>query len=251
MFLKNGFFDIFDLLMRLLFILFITTTLCAQQIDPRHAHREKRLTDVVFPRADPKNTGLIYQMLKVIDQLFTEHNIPYWIDGGTVLGAVRHNGIIPWDDDADLVYYSEDEERILALADEFAKYGFVLSKFLHLRLYPSSTQSYPFVDLFGYVLCSDQTLRFESEQLRSFFHQFFWLPEEVNPLIRVKLGPIVVNAPNCAFRYLFAGYGEDCMKKATFQKHHVENSTEVKSKVRIVDFSPAKYEIQNPHIPLD
>jgi lipopolysaccharide cholinephosphotransferase len=236
--------------MRLLFFLFITT-LSAQQIDPKNAHREKRLTDAVFPRADPKNTGLIYQMLKVIDQLFTEHNIPYWIDGGTVLGAVRHQGIIPWDDDADLVYYIEDEERILALSDEFAKYGFILSKSLHLRLYPSATQFYPFVDLFGYVLHSDQTLRFDSEQLRLFFHKFYWLPEEVNPLIRVKLGPIVVNAPNSMMRYLYAGYGEDCMKKATFQKHHVENAAEIKSKVRIVDFSPAKYEIVNPLIPLD
>ena len=81
--------------MKLIFLLFITITLCAEQTDPRGAHREKLLTDVVFPRANPKNTGLIYQMLKVIDHLFTKHNIPYWIDGGTVLGAVRHNGIIP------------------------------------------------------------------------------------------------------------------------------------------------------------
>ena len=122
---------------------------------------------------------------------------------------------------------------------------------MHLRLYPSATQFYPFVDLFGYALQSDQTLRFDSEILRTVFPHFFWLPKEVNPLIKVKLGPIVLNAPNSTTRYLFSGYGEDCMEKATFQKHHVENSTEVKSKVRIVDFSPAKYEIENPHIPLD
>ena len=38
-------------------------------------------------------------MLIYLDKVCKEQNIPYRIDGGNVLGAVRHGGFIPWDDD--------------------------------------------------------------------------------------------------------------------------------------------------------
>lgn len=41
------------------------------------------------------------QYLKAIDILFTKNNIPYFIEGGTLLGAARNQGFIPWDDDID------------------------------------------------------------------------------------------------------------------------------------------------------
>lgn len=42
------------------------------------------------------------EMLAFIDTVCTEHNITYWIDSGTLLGAVRHEGFIPWDEDTDI-----------------------------------------------------------------------------------------------------------------------------------------------------
>ena len=47
-------------------------------------------------------------MLKVFDGFCREHNINYVLAGGTLLGAVRHQGFIPWDDDVDLIMLPEE-----------------------------------------------------------------------------------------------------------------------------------------------
>lgn len=65
-------------------------------------------------------------IVAVIDKICRENDIEYFIDGGTCLGAVRHGGFIPWDDDVDLGMPKADYDRFCAIAPELLPAGYSL-----------------------------------------------------------------------------------------------------------------------------
>lgn len=66
-----------------------------------------------------------YELLDQVDRLCKKHGINYYLHAGTLLGAVRHNGFIPWDDDVDVAFFRDDYLKFISVADELPdKYQF-------------------------------------------------------------------------------------------------------------------------------
>ena len=57
------------------------------------------------------------EILKAFDAFAKKHSIPYHLAYGTLLGAVRHKGFIPWDDDIDVLVPRPEYERLLDLLE--------------------------------------------------------------------------------------------------------------------------------------
>ena len=58
------------------------------------------------------------EILLDVDRFCRENGITYFLGEGTLLGAIRHHGFIPWDDDVDVIMKRADYERFLQLAPE-------------------------------------------------------------------------------------------------------------------------------------
>lgn len=65
---------------------------------------------------------VMLRILKVFDAICKKYNLKYWLDAGTLLGAARHDGFIPWDDDIDVAMPVEDYNKFLEIAENEMPY---------------------------------------------------------------------------------------------------------------------------------
>jgi len=70
---------------------------------------------------------LLTQALKMLDtvtSILDKHNIPYWLEGGTLLGVVRENRLLPWDNDVDISIYVDDLDKLMSILNKFRFRGY-------------------------------------------------------------------------------------------------------------------------------
>jgi len=194
-----------------------------------YKHTGKSLEQRIEEQAlQPDKAGYLYQGLWAMDKIFKEHGIHYWLDGGTLLGAVRHGGVIPWDYDADCKVFGCDKEKILSLNDEFKKYGFYIIK-IQKKKHPicmelmivSQRSKRVHIDLFLTTLHNkDGLLHLLSKKFSSRFLGSHWFIWEVVPTVPMKFGPLTLQGPNEPMRYLTTYYKKDCMQVAKVHRYY-------------------------------
>ena len=79
------------------------------------------------------------QMLEKFDEICRKYSLTYYVYYGTLLGAVRHQGFIPWDDDIDVMMFRDDYERFQTIApDEFTEPYFFQNSYTDRVMWPLS-----------------------------------------------------------------------------------------------------------------
>lgn len=69
----------------------------------------------------------LLNLLRIFDKLCKQNGLTYFLGGGNFLGAVRHHGFIPWDDDLDVIMPREDYDKVIPLFKErLSEYGIIV-----------------------------------------------------------------------------------------------------------------------------
>ena len=167
-------------------------------------------------------------------QLCEEHNIWYNIAFGTLLGAVRHRKIIPWDDDIDLLIYKKDLHKLNPIFSILSEnYGYKVEKTWKLiRIYADDKH---FIDLFPINISNNKVFRCTVDNNLNICDQgngewwtkWFNFPSKLidgNKKL-YQLDGLYLYGPNDGWAILRFWYGDDFL--TTCKTHYLANHGEV------------------------
>ena len=113
----------------------------------------------VTKELQPRWNAVIIDVLSVFIRICEAQGLRYFCAGGTAIGAVRHQGMIPWDDDIDVFMPRPDYDRFLRLAAHSMPEGYEL-------LSPYATKDYP---MYFAKMCNARTTLLENERIPCVF----------------------------------------------------------------------------------
>ena len=165
----------------------------------------------------PATAALLYQMLYDVQRILGHHGAECVVIAGTLLGAVRHGGIIPWDDDADVSVHWRDRAKVKRAVRYLERCGYELHDKFHgfsicsasRRRIPGYPWSWPFVDIFFHFERDDGRTVHMYKKVRKTWPNEYFLPGELYPLREAPFHGMTVKVPNKPRPYLSRAYGRD------------------------------------------
>ncbi|XP_028400190.1 uncharacterized protein LOC114523462 [Dendronephthya gigantea] len=192
----------------------------------------------------------LYYLARMMHNSLTSAGVLYWTSGGTLLGCVRHQGLIPWDDDLDLCIYQKDEGKITCLKRflndngceliEVPIFGYrVFHKFDSESL-PGEYHNhrYPFCDIFVMKRQRQLISVIANGCGRSLWPEEYYYNKDIDNIQPKLFGDIFLNCPANADEYLERTYGESWYTEGSTHSYDHASKQSVK---------PVKFKMQPEH----
>ena len=203
---------------------------------------------------DKNYIKLLYGCFYDLHNILVDFNVSYWSSAGTLLGAVRHKGIIPIDDDVDIsisykdidIILSSDFKKALKKKGYFVKIHKEQTSFDWIKINSKKKVDgrISSIDIFPVYMEKDHTgklrTHFESSFPEDLWPNDFLYLDELLPLKQVKFGSGVIFIPNKPKKHLDRLYGKSWKNTmyVTMDKDHMMLDKPIKIKSK--NFKPAR-----------
>lgn len=197
------------------------------------------------------------RILNLWNEFSKKHNITYWACGGTLLGAIRNCGFIPWDNDLDCCVMLSDFEKIKKLLDKHETLSYFETTF-GIKIYIENV--FPFLDIFICDYYDKSTIKFcgmltnggkPTFLISNKFPRQHIYNNELYPLKEVEFENTTIMVPN-SHKCLYRAFSNKCLTNHVISDHvrrHINDNIKKHNK-RLINFRKM-YDIENFfHIPI-
>ena len=164
----------------------------------------------LYTISNPSLHKKLYNIMDYFHKLCEKHHIKYWATAGTLLGAVRHKGVIPRDDDLDIGMVEDEYKKLFnpKILDEIKQAGYEILEGDVIKFVPiqaSKKNESVWIDIFIYRQ-ADKKYKFVEPKHRALWPDEWYGETELFPLKQSVFGKSKIMVPKSPKKFLTRAY---------------------------------------------